>query len=78
MKRLEVLKTIEEVASLPTGSLKGDEQLSTLFGWDSLSGVVFRAAVKDRWRVALSGVALARCETVADIVKSLGSHVEDR
>jgi hypothetical protein len=42
-----------------------------------LTGSEFRLIVLDRWQVSLSGAALPRCTTVADIVDPLGSLVED-
>ena len=77
MKRHEILGIIEEVASLPSGTVEGNEPLSSLPGWDSLTGVTFRVVVQDRWRVSLSGVALSRCETVSDIVGLLRQHIVD-
>ena len=77
MKRVEILRAIEEAASLPGGTLKGDEALSAIGNWDSLTGSEFRLIVVDRWQVSLSGAALPRCTTVADIVDLLGSRVED-
>jgi len=77
MKRVEILGAIEEAAALPGGTLKGNEILSSIANWDSLTGSEFRLIVLDRWQVSLSGAALVRCETIADIVGLLGSRVED-
>ena len=77
MKRVEILGAIEEAADLPGGTLKGNETLASIASWDSLTGSEFRLIVLDRWQVSLSGAALVRCETIADIVALLGSRVED-
>jgi hypothetical protein len=77
MKRVEILGAIEEAAFLPGGTLNGNEALSSISNWDSLTGSEFRLIVLDRWQVPLSGAALVQCETVADIVGLLGSRVED-
>jgi hypothetical protein len=77
MKRIEILGAIEEAAFLSGGTLNGNEALSAISNWDSLTGSEFRLIVLDRWQVPLSGAALVQCETVADIVGLLGSRVED-
>ena len=77
MTRDEVLRAMEEAAFLPVDSLQGTEPLSSLSKWDSLTGAEFRLIVQDRWQVSLSGPAVLRCETVADILELLGSHLED-
>jgi hypothetical protein len=77
MKRAEILEAIEEAASLPGGTLKGGETLSSIANWDSLTGSEFRLIVLDRWQVSLSGGVLMRCETVGDIVGLLEARVED-
>lgn len=77
MKRAEILAAIEEAAFLPGGTLSGDEALSAISSWDSLTGSEFRLIALERWQVRLSGAALVQCETVADIVDLLGSQVED-
>lgn len=78
MTRRDVLDAIEEVVSLPPGSLRGHEPLAEVPGWDSLSGVTFRVAVQQRWQVSLPGTALSRCDSVSDIIGLLGSRVADR
>jgi len=77
MRRVEICEVIEEAALLPRGTLKGHEALSSIMNWDSLSGSEFRLIVLDRWDVPLSGAAMVQCETVADIIALLGSHIED-
>ena len=77
MRRAEICGVIEEAAFLPRGTLKGDEALSSIMNWDSLSGSEFRLIVLDRWDVSLSGAAVVQCETVADIVALLGPHLDD-
>lgn len=77
MRRGEILSAVEEVAALPPGSLRGDEELALLFGWDSLSGIAFRVAVQRRWNISLSGPALSRCRTVADILGLLRPHLSE-
>jgi acyl carrier protein len=78
MTRRELLDAIGDVVSLPAGTLQGDETLSAITGWDSLSGVAFRVAVEKRWKVPVSGIALSRCDTVADVIGLFDSRVTDR
>jgi acyl carrier protein len=77
MKRAEIVGAVEEAAFLPSGTLQGNEALASIASWDSLTGSEFRLIVLDRWQVPVSGAALLRCETIADIVGLLGSQVED-
>lgn len=77
MKRAEIYESIEEAVNLPRGTIKGDELLTSIEGWDSLSGSEFRLIVSDRWQLSLTGPAVERCETVTDLVALLGPAVED-
>jgi acyl carrier protein len=77
MTRRDVLDAMGEIVSLPPGSLRGDEPLTAIPGWDSLCGVTFRVAVQKRWQVSLPGPALSRCETVRDVIALLGSRVTE-
>lgn len=76
MKRAEIYEVIEESAHLEPGTVKGDETLAAIEGWDSLSGSEFRLIVGDRWGTNLSGPAVERCESVADLVALFGPAVE--
>jgi acyl carrier protein len=62
------LREIELALELPTGSLKGDEQLADIPEWDSLAVISFIALVDEKLGLAVEGEALANAQTVADLL----------
>ncbi len=62
------LREIELALELPVGSLKGDEQLADIPEWDSLAVISFIALVDEKLGLAVEGEALAKAQTVADLL----------
>ena len=77
MRRREIFEVLEEATLQPPGTVTGAERLDELTGWDSLTGAEFRLIVLDRWELQISGLALEKCATVADVVRLFGGKVQD-
>lgn len=77
MKRSEILAIVEDLARIEPGSATPDQQLIGLGEWDSLASSEFRGTVADNWGIKLSGVAMEKVRTVADLLALMKDHLED-
>jgi acyl carrier protein len=77
MKRAEILAVIEDLASVEPGTATDDQSLIGFGEWDSLAGSEFRVTVAETWGVKLSGVAMEKVRTVADLLALLKGHLDD-
>lgn len=72
MTKREFLSLFEEILEAAPGSLKGDEVLPGMKGWDSLAVVSLIAMVDEQLGITLSPKDIARAGTVADLIGLLG------
>jgi acyl carrier protein len=72
MNKADILAAIEEATLQSPGTLTGQEALSSVENWDSLTGSEFRLILQDRFQAQLSGAALLQCQTIPDILSQLG------
>ena len=75
MTKQEFLMRFEDILEMEAGSLKGDEPLASLDGWDSLAVVTFIAMVDENIEMALSPAKIAQSRTVADLITLLGDKI---
>ena len=75
MTKREFLSELEEILEADPGSLKGDEPLPGLEGWDSLAVVSLIAMVDEQFGVTLSPKEIAKAASIADIVRLLGDKI---
>ena len=68
MNRQEFLSAVEELIEMDPGSLKGDEVLDSLEGWDSLAVITFIALVDESLGMILEGDKLADTTTMAELM----------
>jgi acyl carrier protein len=68
MTRGEFLRTLESELELPAGSLKENQTLSEVDGWDSMSSLVFIAMADEKLGTTVSGEHIAKSRTVGDLV----------
>jgi acyl carrier protein len=73
--RLELYQTLDDILEIPAGSIKGDEVLSSLKNWDSLSVVSYIATCNGLFGVVLEGERVKACATVQDLVELVRDHV---
>ena len=69
MTRNEFLLELDEVLNLPTGTLKGHEQLGELKNWDSTSLITFVALAETNSGVNISPAQIVKCSTVDDLLQ---------
>ena len=75
MTKREFLSELEEILEADPGSLKGDEPLPGLEGWDSLAVVSLIAMVDEQFGMTLSPKKIAKAGSVADIIGLLGDKI---
>ena len=66
---------LEKILESPPGSLSGNEELSSLNGWDSMAGVALIALFDLEFGMAVSGRGLRACKTAEDILKLAGDKI---
>ena len=71
----EFLSLLEEILEVTPGTLKGNEQLLDLEGWDSLAVVSFIAMVDERFGETLAPREISKADSIADIVGLLGDKI---
>ena len=68
MTKQEFLNQLEELLEIPTNSLIGSEELSSLAQWDSLAFVSFLAMADSKYGAKVAPSALRQCKTVSDLM----------
>jgi hypothetical protein len=72
MNRPDALRLLEETLEMPPHSLTGEEALSDLQNWDSMSALAFIAMADERLGRPLPGGRVARCRSVDELLELLG------
>lgn len=67
MTKQEFLVELEEMLELDSGTLKGDELLSELDGWDSMAAIGFIALVDTVSGIAVAPIELANSKSISDL-----------
>jgi len=67
MTKKEFIVALEEMLELDPGTLKGDELLSDIDGWDSMAAIGFIALVDSLSEITVDPGALAVCKSVSDL-----------
>lgn len=75
MEKHKFLLLLDEVVELEPGTLKGDETIEGLEGWNSLAVISFIALADDTFGLSLQPSKIASCQTVADLVALLGDKI---
>jgi acyl carrier protein len=75
MERHEFLLSLDEVVELEPGTLKGDEKLEDLDGWNSLAVISFIALADEKCGISLQPSKIANCKTIADLIALLGDKI---
>jgi acyl carrier protein len=64
----ELLRQLEGMVEVKSGTLRGPEELSALPGWDSLTQVNFIVVVERAAGIRPTATQVANCMTVQDLV----------
>lgn len=75
MDKTIFLEKLDEVMSMPKGSIKGDEALQSLVGWDSVALLSFIALLDDELKVRVTGNQVIQCKTIGDLVALVGDKI---
>jgi acyl carrier protein len=73
----EFYKEVDSVLELEPGTIKGNESLLDLSGWDSLALLSFIAMADSKLGLIIKAAALVNCKTVGDLVKVCEGRVKD-
>lgn len=76
MTKQQFLTLFEEILEAAPGTLKGDEPLPGMEGWDSLAVVSLIAMVDEQAGLTLSPKEIAKAATVADLIGLVGDKIE--
>lgn len=75
MDKVVFLHKLDEVMSLPKGTIKGDEALESLDGWDSVALMSFIALLDEELTVRVTGKQVMQCKTVDELVALAGEKI---
>jgi acyl carrier protein len=75
MKERDFLLLLDELLELGPGTLRGDEALESLEGWNSLAVISLMALVDDHFDMSLQARQIAGCSTIADLIGLLGDRI---
>jgi len=68
----EFLSQFGELMEMPAGSLRAEDKLADLEGWNSMAMVGFIAFADEQFGKALSPRLFAKCSTVGDLAMLAG------
>ncbi len=74
--RQEFLRKLEELLEVESHTLKGEEDLQDLEGWESLTVMEFMALADESFNVVLHPNDIASCDTVAELLDLLAPHYQ--
>jgi len=69
MDHSKCFAALEGLLELDPGTVKGEERLTDLPGWDSLAVVGFIAMVDETFGVVVPASRLMQCKTTADLAQ---------
>jgi acyl carrier protein len=75
MEKAVFLQKLDEVMTLPKGTIHGDEPLASLSSWDSVALMSFIALLDEELEIRVTGKQVMQCQTVADLVGLAGDKV---
>ena len=76
MNRAAFLAELSTILEVPPSLLNEGEPLTNIKGWDSLAAVSFIALAHSKCGLVVRGDALAKCETVGDLVGLVSGKLE--
>lgn len=75
MEKTVFLQKIDEVMSLPKGTIKGDESLDSLKSWDSVALMSFIALLDEEMAIRVTGKQVMQCHSIPELVALAGDKV---
>ena len=71
MNTSDLLRLVEQTLKLKPNTLRGDENLRDVEGWDSMGTLNFITMADRKLGLALPGLEVARCQTIAELISML-------
>lgn len=75
MTKQEFLRNLEDLLETNPGSIKEDQALADLNGWDSLTVIGFIAMIDEQFGVSLPSQIIGEAKTVLDLIALLGDRI---
>jgi acyl carrier protein len=75
MEKAVFLQKLDEVMTLPKGTIHGDESLASMNSWDSVALMSFIALLDEELQTRVTGKQVMQCQTVADLVALAGDKI---
>lgn len=75
MTKREFVRELEDQLEMPEGSLKENQALAELAGWDSLAAVLFMALADEKLGVTLSNDQIAKSKTLNELLALLDDRL---
>jgi len=75
MEKETFLQRLDEVMNLPKGTIKGNEPLQSLMGWDSVALLNFIGLLDEELKVRVTGNQVIQCKTVGELVALAGDKI---
>lgn len=75
MEKATFLQKLDEVMSLPKGTIRGDESLGALKSWDSVALMSFIALLDEELEIRVTGKQVMQCQTIPELVALAGDKV---
>lgn len=76
MTKVQYCRQLDEILGFAPGTIKGDEALKDIPGWDSLAIMAFISMLDERLGVMVPASKITSCRTVADLIALAGDRVE--
>ena len=75
MEKFVFLQKLDVVMDEPKGTIKGDESLDSLDGWDSVALMGFIALLDEELSIRVTGKQVMQCKTIGELVALAGDKV---
>lgn len=76
MTKAQYCMLLDEILGMAPGTIKGDEVLADIKGWDSLAIMAFISMLDERFGEIAPASKIMSCRTVADLIALAGAKVE--
>ena len=77
MTKTEFYLLLDDLLENDPSTIKGDESLVTLQGWDSLAIIGFIALLDEHFSISVPSAKISECNTTADLAELLGDKLTD-
>jgi acyl carrier protein len=65
----QLASSMDDALNLPSGTVREEDRLEDLEGWDSIGVIAVMAVIEDQYGVSLDPEGLAKCQTAGDLFR---------